>query len=429
MARLRSLGDRGGIAPFAVETAGMEIDEDLVRLESSPIPQGLHALFNGLERPRPDGEPPDAFIEELFHALKDDLGLQCVLVYAERRDGLEFRKQVGGHPDAPLEQLEATCPPVTLVLRHRVYIFADPNEPDSPPSCGILPYGASAGVVVGRRPHRHLLFFALDGGWERERVDFALNVLRAALGLQLLEERVRLNFRQVAEIQDNLLREAAPRLPGFEIAYRSIPAEEVGGDFCDFVHVAEDLVGFALGDASGHGLPAALLVRDIVTGLRMGLEKHLRMEYVFSKLNRVIHRSNVSSRYVSVFYGELESNGNLSYVNAGHQPPLLFRRDRVLELRTGGTVIGPFPQVSFRRGLVRLDPGAVLVLFTDGIVERRGSGQEFFGEERVKRLVQESHGAPAAHLLERILHAAIDHGQGRPWEDDMTLMVIRRPEE
>ena len=96
---------------------------------------------------------------------------------------------------------------------------------------------------------------------------------------------------------------------------RSIPAEEVGGDFCDFVHVAEDLVGFALGDASGHGLPAALLVRDIVTGLRMGLEKHLRMEYVFSKLNRVIHRSNVSSRYVSVFYGELERNGN---------PPLAF---------------------------------------------------------------------------------------------------------
>ncbi|HEU0108526.1 MAG TPA: PP2C family protein-serine/threonine phosphatase, partial [Vicinamibacteria bacterium] len=224
-------------------------------------------------------------------------------------------------------------------------------------------------------------------------------------------------------------REAPPKVLGFDVAYKSIPVEEVGGDFCDFVHLGEDLVGFAIGDASGHGLPAALLVRDIVTGLRMGLEKHLRMEYVFSKLNRVIHRSNLSSNYVSAFYGELEPNGNVSYVNAGHQPPLLFRRDRILELRTGGTVIGPLPQVSYRRGLVRLDPGSVLVLFTDGIVERRGPRDEFFGEERLKRVVQESHGTPAAHLLGRILEVAFAHGEGRPWEDDVTVMVIRRPEE
>ena len=190
-----------------------------------------------------------------------------------------------------------------------MYIFADSGESDAPSAFGILPEGPSAGVVVGRRPHRRLLFFGLDWGWDRERVDFALNVLRAALGLHLLEERVRLSFRQVAEIQESLLREAAPQVPGFDVAYKSIPVEEVGGDFCDFVHLGEDLVGFAIGDASGHGLPAALLVRDVVTGLRMGLEKHLRMEYVFSKLNRVIHRSNLSSHYVSAFYGELEPNG------------------------------------------------------------------------------------------------------------------------
>jgi sigma-B regulation protein RsbU (phosphoserine phosphatase) len=404
------------------------MEENLVQPESSSVPQGLHSLFNRLERHRPDGETDD-FIEQVFHALKEDLGMRGVLVYGERRDGFELRKQVGEDVEGAAELLEAAWPSVSLVLRHRVYIFADPHEPRSPPAFGILPAGPSAGVVVGRRPYRRLLFFVLDWEWERERVDFALNVLRAALGLHLLEERVALSFRQVAEIQDSLVREAAPPLDGFDIAYRSLPAEEVGGDFCDFVQVTEDQVGFAVGDASGHGLPAALLVRDIVTGLRMGLEKHLRMEYVFSKLNRVIHRSNVSSRYVSVFYGELEANGHLSYVNAGHQPPLLFRKDRILELRTGGTVIGPFPQVSFRRGFVRLDPGNVLVLFTDGIVERRGPGDAFFGEEGLKRVVQESHGVPAAHLLDRLLGAAFAHGEERPWEDDVTVMVIRRPEE
>jgi serine phosphatase RsbU (regulator of sigma subunit) len=405
------------------------MEENLVRSEPGSVPQGLHGLFNRLERQRPGAQQPDDFIEEAFHALKEDLGLRGVLVYAERRDGFELGKGVGDGADTLAESLQPVWPPVALVLRHRVYIFADPEDPGSPSSFGILPGGPSAGVVVGRRPHRRLLFFSLDWNWDRERVDFALNVLRAALGLHVLEERVRLSYKQVAEIQESLLREAAPRLPGWDIAFRSLPAEEVGGDFCDFIHVAEDLVSFAIGDASGHGLPAALLVRDIVTGLRMGLEKHLRMEHVFSRLNRVINRSNLSSRYMSVFYGELESNGNLSYVNAGHQPPLLFRKDAIVELRTGGTVIGPLPDVSFRRGHARLDPGSVLALFTDGIVERRGPGDVFFEQDRLKRIVQESHGAPAGHLLDRIIEGAYAHGGGRPWEDDVTVMVIRRPEE
>jgi sigma-B regulation protein RsbU (phosphoserine phosphatase) len=402
--------------------------ESLVPSEPSSIPLGLHGLFNRLERRRRGVQRADDFIEEVFHTMKDDLGLLGVLVYGERRDGFELRKRVGDGFEALTEFLDTAWSSVASVLRHHVYIFAD-GESDAPSAFGILRDGPSAGVVVGRRPHRRLLFFGLDWGWDRERLDFALNVLRAALGLHLLEERVRLSYRQVAEIQESLLREAAPQVPGFDVAYKSIPVEEVGGDFCDFVPLGEDLVGFAIGDASGHGLPAALLVRDVVTGLRMGLEKHLRMEYVFSKLNRVIHRSHVSSHYVSAFYGELEPNGQVSYVNAGHQPPLLFRKDRILELRTGGTVIGPLPQVSYRRGLVRLDPGSVLVLFTDGIVERRGPEDEFFGDDRLKRVVQESQGTPAAHLLDRILDAAFAHGEGRPWEDDVTVMVIRRPEE
>src|SRR5262249_14102168 len=152
--------------------------------------------------------------------------------------------------------------------------------------------------------------------------------------------------------------------------------------------------GLALGDASGHGLPAALLVRDVVTGLRMGLEKSLKIAYVFTRLNSVIHRSNLSSRFVSVFYGELEADGNLIYINAGHQPPLLFTDTAVQELSTGGPVIGPLPEARFGRGFARLDPGAVLVLTSDGILERRGPKGEFFGVERLKRVVRKHRHAP-----------------------------------
>jgi sigma-B regulation protein RsbU (phosphoserine phosphatase) len=400
-------------------------DEKAVRVGPSSFPLALSGLFNTLERRRPGGGQLDSFVDDVFGVLALELGASGMLVYAERRDGFELHKRLGTEPGGR-EFLPWDCPCLALLERHRVYIFPDPLDERSPSARGILSMGPAAGLLVGRRPHRYAFLLRLETDWARDRVDPLLNVLRAALGLQLLEDRVRLNHRQAAEVQESLTREDPPHLPGFEIACRSLAAEEIGGDFCDFVHASDELVGFAVGDASGHGLPAALLVRDVVTALRMGFEKQLRIEYVFGKLNRVIHRSNLSSRFVCVFYGELESNGNLHYVNAGHQPPLLFHKGHVVELRMGGTVIGPLPNAEFRRGFLRMEAGDVLVLFTDGVTERRGPDGEFFGEEQLKRLVQANLALPARELLQRILDAAQSFGAGRPWEDDVTLMVVRR---
>jgi phosphoserine phosphatase RsbU/P len=167
-------------------------------------------------------------------------------------------------------------------------------------------------------------------------------------------------------------------------------------------------------------------VRDVVTGLRMGIEKDLKVAEVFVRLNRVIHRSNLSSRFVSVFYGELEAGGNIVYVNAGHPPALLFSGDRVLELATGGTVIGPLPEARFRHGLARLEPGDTLVLCTDGILERRNRAGDFFGQGRLESVVRGAHGQGAAVVMERLFEAARDFGQTRHWEDDATVVVLRR---
>jgi sigma-B regulation protein RsbU (phosphoserine phosphatase) len=159
----------------------------------------------------------------------------------------------------------------------------------------------------------------------------------------------------------------------------------------------------------------------------MGIERELKVGPVLTKLNRVIHRSGLSSRFVSVFYGELESAGNLVYVNAGHQPPQLFSRGRVWELTSGGTVIGPLPEVKFQRGVVRMDPGDVLVALTDGIFDRRSKGGEFFGETELRRVVEGSTEGASA-LLERLFSTAFAFGDGRPWEDDATAVVVRRLE-
>jgi sigma-B regulation protein RsbU (phosphoserine phosphatase) len=140
----------------------------------------------------------------------------------------------------------------------------------------------------------------------------------------------------------------------------------------------------------------------------------------------VIHRSNLSSRFVSVFYGEIETGGNIVYVNAGHPPALLFSGERVLELATGGTVVGPLPEARFRHGLARLESGDVLVLCTDGILERRNRAGDFFGQEGLQAVVREARAETAAVIVERVFEAARRFGTRREWDDDATLVVLRR---
>ncbi len=392
----------------------------------------LDALFGSMKSRRPQPKLLDTFLEDCFSNLKDDLRLQGGLLYAERRDNFALVKAVGspGHPLA--ETLDPALSPLAEVARHRVYIFRDPDAAGSPHRQGLLPRAAVAALLVGQRPHRYAFFLVLADGWQVDEVDFALNTIRASLDARLVDARVRGSFREAAEIQQSLLVEEPPPFAGYDLAARSVAADEVGGDFYDFEPFGDDMLGVSIGDASGHGLPAALLVRDVVTGLRMGIEKELKVAHVFEKLNRVIHRSRLSSRFVSVFYGELESDGNLVYVNAGHQPPILFFRKpqpgkpSEVELSVGGTVIGPLPEARFRRGFARVHPGEVLLMLTDGILERRDKGGEFFGLDRVRAIVREGQDQPAPVILERLFAAALGWGEARPWEDDATIVVVKR---
>jgi phosphoserine phosphatase RsbU/P len=401
-----------------------------MRFEAKLLYRRLDSLFGSLDPRRPTARLLESFLQECFQILTDDLRLRAGLLYSEGRDGFSLRKQVGDPGGAVPDTLEATDPSLALVFQHRVYIFSDPEAELSPFRRGLFPARASAAILAGRRSKRHVLFFLLADGWILEELDFALNTVRAALGSRLMDDRMRGSVREAAEIQQSLLIEEPPEFPGYDVACRSVPAEEVGGDFYDFYRF-DGMLGIAIGDASGHGLPAALLVRDVVTGLRMGMEKDLKIAYVFAKLNRVIHRSNLSSRFISVFYAELESDGNVIYVNAGHYPPLLFFRhgddkEGILELATGGSVIGPLPEARFQRGFARVRPGEVLVMVTDGILERRDGKGEFFGFERLKRLVREKQGEPAEAILDAIFESAQRFGEGRPWEDDATAVVVRR---
>jgi sigma-B regulation protein RsbU (phosphoserine phosphatase) len=394
------------------------------RHQAKRLYRQLDSLFATLDPARPQQQLLVSFVEQIYTALKEDLGLRGAVLYSEGPDGFELKARHGQISEAP-RTVSGELVPFKLAFHHRVYLFPSPEAEGSPHRSGLLPSGVAAALAVGRSPRRHVLLFLVDDAWVREELDFTLNTVRAALGSRLRDERVRGSFRAAMEIQQSLLEEP-PRFPGYEIACRSVPADEVGGDFYDFAPFGEETLGLAIGDASGHGLPAALLVRDVVTGLRMGLEKNLKITYVFSKLNRVIHRSNLSSRFVSMFYGELESEGTLIYVNAGHPAPLLFRGDRIQSLDAGGTVVGPLPEARYRRGFARLEPGAVLVLTTDGVLERADRRGEALGEPGVIQAVRERLEAGAGQILDHVFETAERWGGGRPFSDDATLMVVKR---
>ena len=187
---------------------------------------------------------------------------------------------------------------------------------------------------------------------------FSLGVLRHAINQKLRQERMQEVFDQARKIQASILPRRIPVYGGFELYGRIQPMESVGGDFYDYIPITDKILGLAIADVSGHGLPAALQVRDIYMGLRMGMARDFKIVRTVERLNQIIHKSTLTSRFVSMFYGELEPNGVFIYVNAGHPPPFhLSAAGEVRFLDEGGAG----PRTARRRDLrARLrapDPG------------------------------------------------------------------------
>jgi len=316
-------------------------------------------------------------------------------------------------------------PPLQLLLEHKVFIY-DPSVPGQSPEIEERLGGLeSAAFLVGGEP-AHIFAYGLRPGWQRDDLDFALNTLRNAIELRVTVYGLQTDIEQAAEIQRTLLPESPPELHGFSVAARSIPATRVGGDFYDFLGEDPEELVLVVGDASGHGLAAALLARDTVTGIRMGAERSLKATEIVRRLNRVIARSALSSRFVSLFYADLESNGNVFYVNAGHPAPWIVGDRGVRRLSVGGSILGPVEGQTFRRGWAHVDRGDTMVIATDGLLERIDAKGEMFGEERVEEILEEMHGQPAGGILDKLLGAAKKHGGRRPWQDDTTVVVLSR---
>lgn len=355
-----------------------------------------------------------------------DLHINSWRVYEKRGSDyvlvspIEAKAKTGRNQPIPVESVG-----VQLVLKNGSYIYHE-NPASIDPEIAHRDYYAIPVAFTLSSEHRWLVLFELTDGWDREEVIFVLNAIRTALNYRLFSEVVQSALEQAEQIQRSLLPGENPTFPGYEIAGRSLPAELVGGDLFDYFEFDGDIIGLCIGDASGHGLPAALLVRDVVTGLRMGLEKQLKMGHTLEKLNKVIYRSTLSSRFVSLFYGELEKNGQLIYVNAGHPAPLLIHKEQVQKLKATGLILGAVPEITLNRAYVQMEPDSVLVMYTDGLFERENREEVDYSIGRIKRLVVEHQDKSAQEILDLLFEDAFEYGGRTNWEDDSTLVVIKR---
>ena len=357
-------------------------------------------------------------LDELVESVGEDLGIKSGCVY--RLLGGAYRKTdqlsgsgAGSYPASIPKNNEA----IELLLRHKSYIFVDTVDP---------PWGRNSVAVLFAEDDEYLLVMMLRDSWVREILEFSLNTIRSTLNFSSSTSRFSADLQEAYEIQKSLLPRIEPEFEGYEIAGRMEAAERVGGDLYDFSVLEEGVLSFAVGDASGHGLPAALLARDVVTGLRMGMEKEMKISSVLRKLNNVIHRSRLSTRFISLFYGELEPEGTLVYVNAGHPTPILFKSDGIERLNVGGTILGPLENTDFNRGFAFMEPGDLLVLYTDGVLEATNADGDIYDEKRLIEFVKANISSPAFEIIRDLFKEIRDFAGSVRLQDDTTAVVIRR---
>jgi len=299
----------------------------------------------------------------------------------------------------------------------------DPGvDPDIERTLGVKTFAA---IAVGERA-QHVVAFTLRPRAGREHVIYTLNTIRHVINSKFRQEQLNDRVAEMRAIQMSLLPRSAPSFGGFDVWGATRPAEEVGGDLYDFIAVSPRVLGIAIADSAGHGLPAALQARDAIIGLRMGVEERLRITATVEKLNKVVSHSALASKFISLFYGEVEKNGNMVYVNAGHAPPLLRGKGGLSELTRGGLVLGPSPDALYERGYVTLEPGDVLLGYTDGISEAESPAGEAYGVDRLRDLLLRKPWTSARELVEMVL-ADVDAYVGSDLRvDDQTLVAVVR---
>ena len=266
-----------------------------------------------------------------------------------------------------------------------------------------------------------LASIGVQAGLGLEVNELAHSLAEEAAGHQRAQREVEI----AREVQQHLFPQI-PAVPGMDLAGHCRPALGVGGDYYDVVPLDDGRLMIAIGDVSGKGIAAALLMASLRASLRGIVDAGSHdLARIVKKLNRLIHESSTANRYATLFFAIYDpGTRELRYVNAGHNPPIVLRGGEAIHLEACGPVVGLLKDVEYEEQGLALLPGDLFIGYTDGISEAMTVDDEEWGEERMQAAVEAVRERSAKEILDVVFRGADEFAAGAPQHDDMTLLIF-----
>ena len=280
-----------------------------------------------------------------------------------------------------------------------------------------------------------VFFFSGNVTWSGDNYNFTLNTSPVSYLLLLLVLMLELKDKLLAHdelqigrtVQKALLPEENPTISGWSIWLYTRPANDVGGDLVDYINIDENRLGLALGDVAGKGLGAALLMSKLQSTLRAIAPDYKSLADLGQRINLIFCRDSLPNKFATLVYLELSQNfGKARLLNAGHFPPLVLRGSEVKELSHGAPALGLMKTSNYAEEEVDLNPGDMIVVYSDGVTEARNGRNEFYGDQRLISLIGKSAGISPDRVGERILSEVDQFVGDAPRSDDLSLVIIKR---
>jgi len=257
----------------------------------------------------------------------------------------------------------------------------------------------------------------------------SIRVENATLLEERLErERMERELELATEIQQSFQPSGPPELKGYEFQGISFSCYEIGGDYYDFIERPDGRMLIALGDVSGKGTAAALLMSSLHAAIHGQVAAGSSLDQLVSSVNQYLAANTPTNRFVTLFAAELDpSQGKLTYINAGHNPPLIGRIDGSIEqLSSGGFPLGIIPTAEFELGEMALDPGETLLIYSDGVSEANNIAGDEYGLDRLADVLKKNLNSSASGLRDKVESSLSSFTQTAPANDDITLVIVKR---
>jgi sigma-B regulation protein RsbU (phosphoserine phosphatase) len=228
-------------------------------------------------------------------------------------------------------------------------------------------------------------------------------------------------------IQTTFLPSQDPRMPGFDVSGINIPSADVGGDYYDFIPIVDNQLGVAIGDVSGKGIPASLIMAAFRASLKAEIRNNFAIRAILYKVNNLLYESIERANYVTAIYCVLDTkNRILTFSNAGHNPPILRRSNGAVEyLKEGGLALGTFPDTTYEERPISLASGDILLFYTDGVTEAKNEADEEFGVDRLLATLEYSRNRSAREIIDFIVAETKKFASPEKESDDLTLVVMK----